>query len=169
MTGAKQALSRGARPWMKGLLAVSLALNLLVLGVIVGARVDDHARRPDHRSGESRGAFDPALGPFSRALPDPYRSQAVEDLRERAGDIRDNRAVLAAQVDEMIALLRDDEFDQAALRAVLEAQSEAFRARGQVGRDVVLEQISRMSARDRALLAERLEKGFRRAMDRARP
>ncbi|MAM62836.1 periplasmic heavy metal sensor [Maritimibacter sp. UBA3975] len=157
------------RTWVKVLLAVSLTLNLMVLGVILGGWLGDHSRRGDHGPRDERRAFDPALGPFSRALPDPYRDRAVTALRDRAGDFQDNRAELAGQVSQMIALLRAEPFDAEALRGVMAAQTEIFAQRSQVGRAVVLDQIEQMSAADRAQLAERLETGFRRALDRARP
>ncbi len=171
MSGTDTSTRRGFPIWAKALLAVSLALNLLVAGVVVGARFDgDGPKGPPGRSTrDARSSFDPALGPFSRSLPDPYREQAVQALRERAGDYRDNRAQLADQLATMLTILRAQEFDEEALRAVMAAQTEVFERRGEIGRDVVVEQIAAMSADERAALAARMEEGFKRAMDRAKP
>jgi Spy/CpxP family protein refolding chaperone len=143
----------------------------MVVGIVVGARFDgDHAKGPSGRTPrEGRTAFDPALGPFSRSLPDPYRQQAFDDLRARAGDFRDNRAALADQLTTMLDILEREPFDEAALRAVLASQADVFQQRGEIGRDVVVEQIGAMTPDERAQLAERMEAGFRRAIDHARP
>ncbi|MEC7760820.1 MAG: periplasmic heavy metal sensor [Pseudomonadota bacterium] len=171
MSGEKITQRRAFPVWAKALLAVSLALNLMVAGVVVGSRFDgDHGKGPSSRTPrEGRAAFDPALGPFSRALPDPYRQQAVDALRERAGDFRDNRADLAGQVTSMLDILKTEPFDEEGLRALMAAQTEVFERRGEIGRDVVIEQIGSMTPEERAALAERMEEGFRRALDRARP
>lgn len=169
MTEAPKKTRAGLGGWAKGLLAVSLALNLLVVGVVVGSHVGDGPK--DRRSGpprDEKAGFDPALGPFARALPDGYREAAVEALRAEAGDFRANRADLAASLEATLALLRADPFDGDALRAQLDAQQDIFLERGRIGRRVVAEQIDAMSAAERADLADRLERGFRHAMDRAR-
>jgi uncharacterized membrane protein len=166
MTDTTPPADRRTPTWVKVLLAVSLALNLLVAGVVVGARFGDGPHGHDGRPGP-RGGFDPALGPFSRALPEPYRDRALDELRARAGDARANRAALAGQVSEMLSLLRDEPFDAQAMGAVLDAQSAVFAERGEIGRDVVLEQIAAMSPAERAALADRLERGLRRALEGA--
>ena len=77
MTDTTPPADRRTPTWVKVLLAVSLALNLLVAGIVVGARFGDGPHGHDGRPGP-RGGFDPALGPFSRALPEPYRDRALD-------------------------------------------------------------------------------------------
>lgn len=171
MSGTDPSTRRRFPVWAKALLAVSLALNLMVVGVVVGARFDGDQRKgpPGRMPRDARAAFDPALGPFSRALPDPYRQRALDDLRAQAGDFRDNRAELAGQVTSMLDILKAEPFDPEALRSVMAAQTEVFERRGKIGRDVVLEQIGSMTPEERLQLADRMEEGFRRALDRAKP
>lgn len=163
----------GIATWAKALLAVSLAFNLLVLGIVVGSHFDGPPKRPpghEAREGrDGRGGFDPALGPFSRALPEPYRKQALDTLQARAGDYTVDRAELAAQVSRMLDILKAEPFDETALREVMKTQTMMFQKRGEIGRDVVVEQIAEMTPDERTALAQRLEEGFRRAIDRAKP
>lgn len=157
---------RGFRLWAKVLLAVSLTLNLLVAGVIVGAWVDRASERGEHGPRTARPAFDPAMGPFARTLPEPYRGRAYETLNAQAGDARANRAQLATQLSGMLEVLKTEPFDSEALDALLAAQAEGFNSRAMIGRAAVLEQIGAMSPQERAELAERMERGFQRALER---
>ncbi|MBV7409229.1 periplasmic heavy metal sensor [Maritimibacter sp. DP1N21-5] len=154
----------GTPGWVKLLLAASLTLNLMVVGLVVGARLGDGPPGRDPGPRTPRERVDPALGPFGRALPDNYRERATEDMRSRAGTFADNRGMFAAQLGEMLTLLRAERFDEDAFRAALEAQSQMFETRSQIGRDVVSEQIAAMSPEERQAVAEKLEKGFGRVL-----
>ncbi|WP_298494651.1 periplasmic heavy metal sensor [uncultured Maritimibacter sp.] len=154
----------GTPKWVKVLLAASLALNLMVLGLVCGTWFSEGPLGRSHGPREVRERVDPAMGPFGRVLPEPYRERAQDSLRDRAGTFGDNRAVLAAQLTEMISLLRSDDFDEASFRALMEAQSAFFTNRSDVGREVVIEQITTMSLEERETLAGKLEKGFGRVL-----
>lgn len=160
----------GMRPWLKAVLAVSLMLNLAVVGLILGARFGDHDK--DHRRGPprvERSAVDPALGPFARSLPDEARRRAMDELRAQTGDLNMNRAAIAGQLRDMIGLLKADDFDAEAFSALMDTQRAVFDKRAQIGREVVLREIEAMSPEERAAVAERLERGFRRAIERTKP
>ena len=154
----------GTPTWIKVLLAASLTLNLMVIGVVVGARFGEGPPGRGHGPREARERMDPAMGPFGRVLPDPYRERALDSLRERSGTFADNREVLTAQLNEMLGLLRSDDFDAGAVLTVMQAQSAFFTNRSDVGREVVVEQIATMSPEEREALAEKLEKGFGRVL-----
>lgn len=153
----------GMKPWLKAVLALSLTLNLLVLGVVVGSWAGDHRNgRAPHVSGR----FDPALGPLGRSLSDEARRAALADLNARSEPGRVDRAELARQFRDMVAALRADPYDPAPLETIIAAQSAAWSARSDAGRAAVLRQIETMSPEERDALADRFERGFRHALER---
>ncbi len=167
----------GMRGWVRALLVVSLALNLLVFGLVIGARgigdrFDGPDRRgPEHAQKDRRGEekLDPAFGPLGRALPSEYRRAIGQELRARGRPSDENRQMVAQELGAMIEALRAEPFDSAALAKVMEAQSTRFAKRNTLGRAILIEHLEGMSGEARAQYADRLEKGFRRAVERARP
>lgn len=156
----------GMRPWLKALFALSLTLNLLVIGAIVGVRVGEFGPDRHPRSMHDRVRVDLALGPFARSLPEEARRDAMRMLDDRAGAHKLSRDALAQQFTDMLAILRSEPFDAEALGEIFDAQSDSARGRAVIGRDVLLEQIETMSDEERARYADRLERGFQRAMSR---
>ena len=107
--------------WMRVLLGVSLALNLLVAGLAAGAALR-HGR-----AGGMHAAPHSLAGAMIRELPPQDRralsALARDDLaRDGHGDRRARRRAEAAAV---TGALRAVPFDAAALRAVLEGTAEA--------------------------------------------
>lgn len=157
----------GMRPWLKVVLALSLILNLMVIGVVVGfgaKRFDDDRRGGGKDGRSSYERVDPALGPVGRALPSPHREAAGRAFEERVGPREDARQFLAQQLSTMVTLLRADPFDAEAFADSIEAQRRDYSMRSDVGREVVIEQIKSMSPEHRYELADRLEWGFRKAL-----
>ncbi|MBV7378091.1 periplasmic heavy metal sensor [Maritimibacter dapengensis] len=154
--------------WVKVLLAVSLTLNLLVLGVIVGAGSRDHG--PDRRGppGEARMRVDPALGPFARALPETARREAMAELEAQSGPLRASREELASQLAEILEVLRSETYDGNRMAALFEEQRAGWNERTETGRRIMLDKIDAMSASERAEFADRIDKGFRRVLDKNR-
>lgn len=158
---------RQPRRWPKVLLALSLTANLAVLGAVVGAHL---------RDGHDMGMMPPAdrsmlrdtgVGPFFEALPRDVRARMGQALRARTGGLGPDRAALAQDFREMMAALRADPYDPARLETVLTAQQQRIQARVDADRAVLLDEIAAMNPADRAAFADRLEMGFRHAMDRA--
>ena len=85
---------RRTRRLVKVILTVSLTLNLLVLGLVVGAHVrdghDDRRFPPPDRT----IARDMGFGPFIGAFPREDRREIAQALRERSGPFLDNRQAL---------------------------------------------------------------------------
>ncbi len=167
MTGTSDDIPRsGMKGWVKALFAVSLTLNLLVFGVVIGAVVSHWDGPRGKPSDHARLRLDPALGPLARALPEPARQAAMAELSARSGPYDARRAALAGQLNDMLTLLRAEPFDAEAFRALFVAQTESWASRAEVGRDVVMSQVAALSPEDRAAFADRIERGFRRALER---
>ncbi|MCW1951168.1 MAG: periplasmic heavy metal sensor [Octadecabacter sp.] len=139
----------------RGLLIASLALNLLVVGVVAGAVFNGGGPGGPQR-------IDLTVGPLTRAM-DGERRDAVRDaLRESGAFQRRDRSAIREDMQVLLATLRADVFDEAAFREALSRQ----RARLQSGQSAVLEavtaQIEDMGPEERAAFADRLEAQARR-------
>jgi uncharacterized membrane protein len=151
--------------WPKVLLALSLTLNLAVLGAVAGAHLRDTRDVSRFPPAERSTLRDAGVGPFFDALPREMRTRMGERLRERAGGLGPDRTALAEDFRAMLAALRAEPYDPARLAAVLADQQQRLQARVEAGRAVLLEEIAAMTPRERADFADRLERGFRHAME----
>lgn len=136
--------------WLRGVLFVSLALNLAVVGLVGGMLLNGP---PVSRADRS----DPAL-PYTRAFDEDQRRELRRALRGSIrGDGRSMRAAYLADYQQALMLLRGEPFDPAALKAVLDAQGSRavdVRMRGQ---DVLMTYLSDMPETERRAYADRLE------------
>jgi hypothetical protein len=140
-------------------LILSLALNLLVAGLVLGALLGGRDRMPPHR-------VDVSLGPLGRALTPPDRLAIAAEVRGRS-EFRplapsERRRAMA----ETLAALRAQPFDPDALSAVLAAQRAAGTEALEIAQEVLVKRVSEMTAAERAALADRLETETRRSPDR---
>lgn len=150
---ARPAMRRGLRI----LLFVSLALNLLVAGLVIGAVA--------HQAGGSR-SHPPRVerpgGPMVAALTRADRIAIGKALREadRAG--RPSRDELRAEYDAVIAALTTVPYEPETVRAAVERQTQGFSRRADLGRDLLLERLAEMSDEERAAFAMRLREVLER-------
>ncbi|NBZ87690.1 periplasmic heavy metal sensor [Stagnihabitans tardus] len=135
-----------ARNW---LLYGSLALNLLVAGLAVGAWVKGP---PGMRDGRDLG-----FGMFDEAFRPEDRMALRDAVRARAGDLRAARGQMAGDLAAVAAALRAEPFDATALKAALATQQEHLTARLRIGSEVIGDYLAGLSPKDRAAFAERLE------------
>ncbi|SLN49118.1 hypothetical protein TRL7639_02711 [Falsiruegeria litorea R37] len=135
-------------PWMRILLVASLALNLLFVGLVVGAALrfgGPESMRPPPRSLGSA---------LYRALPDDVRqemrhhSRSGHDARRKGG---------FREVGTVVAALRATPFDADGLKTVLDQQLEHREAFHRSVQDKWFERIKEMSDAERAAYADRLE------------
>lgn len=134
---------------LKIALAVSLALNLGIAGMVGGVMLRDG---PPHRG------RDFGLGPLSEALSREDRKAMRDAFVERHPDIRGDRRAMRAEFDALVAALRAEPFDPAALDEALAAIAARNQALLDTGRELVAERLKAMDAEGRAAFAERLEK-----------
>ncbi len=142
--------------WMKLLLAVSLALNLGVAGVLGGLalRHAADAPPPDLQRGAAPQGL--SLRHAVAALPDAERRALRQSWRADMQTAR-QEAPPAPPVADVLALLRADDLDQTALRAALEAPQARAVAAGRVGAALLVAQLAEMDPAARAAYADRLE------------
>lgn len=139
---------------LKVAFALSLAFNLLIVGLVAGAWL---------REGGPGGGLprDLSFGPFSEALsPDDRRA-----IRKALGAERDSfmagREAAKAEFDRLLDALRADPFDPAAVDAALAAVVARSAGRLKMGQDLLADRIGSMTATDRLAFADRLEGALR--------
>lgn len=134
-------------------LAVSVALNLAVAGLAVGAWLG---------GGHRDMPRDMSFGPFSEALDDSDRREIRRALLDRMGEFRAARTEARAEFETLLDTLRANPFDPEAMKAALAAIETRNAERLQLGRSLIETRLIEMSTEDRQRFADRLEKGLLR-------
>lgn len=132
------------------LLVLSLALNLAVAGVVIGAMVTGGPR-----GGPAR--IDMSLGPLGRALSPQDRRAVVRDLRETGALGGMDRGARRQALAETVALLRAEPFAPDALARGFTSQRERGGRVLEAGHEALVAHIAAMTLEERAALADRLE------------
>ncbi|MBM2577065.1 periplasmic heavy metal sensor [Jannaschia sp. Os4] len=131
------------RRWVPWALAASLAVNLLVAGAVVGAMAMGGGDR-------ARGFGGPPELALARALPKEERARLREALRDaavRRGDRTRTR-------DAVVAALRAEPFDAAALELALVEAVERQRAPRAEAAAAIAAAVGRLAPEERAALVE---------------
>ena len=135
--------STGTPRAIKWVLFASLAVNLLILGAIVGLWINEGPPRRDR--GPESFAFIRALEPADRrAL---GREMRARDLRRAA---RGNAA-------DAVALLRADPFDRSAFETFLAGEAARRDRVRTIGQAALAARIAAMTAAERQAYADRLD------------
>lgn len=147
---------RGASHGVRLALAVSLTVNLLVLGVLVGGAIGiaRHAPRP--------AIADITLGTFTEALsPEDREALRLAAEAESLG-IRDMHRASRDDYLALIAAVRAEPWDEAAARQAIAAYGRRSQERLAAGERLMLERLVAMGPLARRAFADRLEDALRR-------
>ncbi len=129
-------------------LIVSLAFNLLVVGIFVGA-IAGHDRR-------SHG-WNPAgmsIRPLINALPDAERTVLIDRLREaRKSESEDAGEVIRRNVELLASAIEADPYEAETVLSAFQSQRESFGRLGAKGHSAIVDVISELSLEDRIALA----------------
>lgn len=141
-------------------LALSLALNLAVAGMVAGVILRNSGVIPG--LAPPPVARDPGLGPFGAALtPEDRRAmrRAFAGERDRVmSGLRADRADRAA----LITLLRAEPYDPAAVATVAARLVERQHERARIGQRLIEARLAAMTPDERRAFADRLEAAFAR-------
>lgn len=147
---AKAAASKAPGRAVRIALAVSVALNLAVLGVVAGAALK--------HGGSGRAVErDIGFGPFSEALSREDRRALRGKILQRAPELRSVRKDMQADTQSLLAVLRAEPFDAAGLAVVMETQRARMAGRLDVGQAVLRDFLIAMTPEARKAFADRLE------------
>lgn len=137
--------------WMRVLLVLSLALNFLILGLVVGHALGGGGPGRGPRPAEF------ALGPLARALEPEDRRAILLDLRGHPGLRPLGREHREAGLAEVAAAVRAEPFAEERVRAALAAQSERLVEAERAVREALVARLAAMPPEARAAFAERIE------------
>lgn len=141
----------GAGRWVRGLLVVSLAVNLAFVGVAVGWSFRHGGPHGPHPS-----RLDMAGGPLTRALSEEDRREISQRLRGAWHETVGKRSDHRASFDALVADLRAVPFDPAQVAERMRLQRQGFAVRFEMGQEVLIEYLAGMSDAERAAYADRL-------------
>jgi uncharacterized membrane protein len=150
-------------------LVASLALNLAVVGLVVGAALrSDDTNRPGSDSYRARAMQnrDFGMGPFIGALDEEARRGVGQAFVKRAGSSDNARKDARVKLSATLEFLTADPFDADAFRENLEAHQAQFSERQNVGLMVLVDYLVELSPADRVSYAERLELALTRPASR---
>lgn len=147
------------RSWVMPLLAVSLVVNMLIVGIIAGFFFANGGGKGDRIDGPTRSLVGT---PFIRALePEDRRALALEIRRDDAR-LRENRTALRTRFEALLDALNADPFDPEAVRAILREQRDIALRRQNIGEALLVDQLQKLSPEERAAYADRLARDLRR-------
>ena len=151
------------RRWIMPVLLASLAVNLMIAGLVAGSFLSPDGPR---KGGEDRRAIRGVLGePFFQALPAKDRRAMVRDIVANRDRIREGREALRGRVAGFLDALRAEAFDRAEVERLLGEQRRAAIARQAFGETLLLDRLEGMTAEERSAYADALEdrlKGLKR-------
>lgn len=159
---AKAAPVGASRRW-KVAFALSLALNLAVLGVVGGAML-----RHGGPGGSPSMNADFGFGPLAEAFEDDDRRDLRRAFQANRPDVRQIRQERRADAKRLLAALRAEPFDAAAVQQVLAETSARTMERIATGQRLALERVALMTPAERAAFADRLEQVLSRGKDKDR-
>lgn len=143
--------------WSRIALILSLALNMLLVGVLVGGAL---------RDGDSRARKDGAsmsLRPMIQALSPEMRRKIGREIGKNLWkERRRNANTVRVDLAPIIDVLRQEPFDPAALEAAFEQHLARLSNRQSIAQQVYRTHIAAMSDTERAAYADRLEQHLRR-------
>ncbi len=151
----KPAKTSRAPRWMRIAFGVSLALNLAIVGILVGT----FARFGGPPSG-GHGMVSYAM-PYVRALPRDVQREMFRAVRNQLPDNSGGRQARRVLYAEMIEALKADPFDAARVQTILEQQNDTAIALQTAAHRAWLERVGAMSLEDRSAYADAVSEVMR--------
>lgn len=142
--------------WQRYLLIGSLALNLIILGMVGGAAMRNSR-------GDGGGPVrDLSFGPFTAALLPEDRDALRRSFLAGDGTLLKMRRTARAEFAELFAALRADPYVPEVTAEVMARQADRLTDGIRLGQKLLLERIGQMSPLERLSFADRLEASVRR-------
>jgi uncharacterized membrane protein len=138
--------------WLRLALAISVALNLAILGIVAGAMIRNHGSSHDGAIARDLG-----FGPFTEALSDEDRKKLRQAFLAKVPELRDDRRAMRLESAALLSQLRAVPFDTAGLRKVFESQRQRNVERLDLGQTLMLDLVVGMTDSERIAFAARLE------------
>lgn len=149
--------------WVKIVLAGSLAVNLLVLGIVGGAFLSPDGPRSQR---VDEAARDLGATPFVRSIDPADRRSVFEAFRREAEPLQRNREELRLRFEALLGALKAESFDGDEVASLMALQRTAATERQQIGERILIKYLSGLDREERLAYAKRLEDAVRRGRDR---
>lgn len=146
----------GMRPWLKGLLFISLAVNLAVAGGIIGVMVKYGPHGNHHPP-----RLETMAGPFTHALSHHDRRLIGAQMRQAYQGAHPTRQQIRVHFESVLQALRAKPYDPSELVTLFGQHRAVLQERQDLGQRLLLQRLERMSNAERAAFADRLEAGLR--------
>ncbi|NIY72383.1 periplasmic heavy metal sensor [Marivivens donghaensis] len=134
------------------LLIASLALNMMIIGLVVGGIAKGKPPR------SFSGGYGFSLGAVGAALDEDDRRALRDDLRGREDLRPPRREDLNAMRDAFTAAIISEPFDRSVLEALFTEQRDRQFEVMQAGQEAMLDRLDQMSADERKAFVERLNR-----------
>ena len=154
-------MSEATKPGLPIWLILSIVLNALLIGLIIGGGLGNRKAGPP----PPQGGEQVLMRGIDRAVPDEQRREVRRVFRQAFAETRPERIASRAARRELATALQAETYDEAAVKAALtkmRTADEAMRTRMQ---EVLAEQLGRLSVEQRRTLIEQMsrrERHFRR-------
>lgn len=142
------------RRWLMPLLLVSLAINLLIAGIFIGAMLSPDGLRNRAENASVRGVVGE---PFFRALPREERRALIREVVRNRDKIRESREGLRQRFQDFLTTLRAETFDMEEARRLMTEQRGAAIRRQEIGEMLLLDRLQAMTSEQRRAYADALE------------
>ena len=146
-------MSRG----VKILLFGSLALNLLIVGVVAGVVLSGGPEKNKRVERRDVGGFT-----LVRALPREARAELRARFETKRSDHAGTGGHSAPSKKDILSSLRATPFDPQAFSELVSNQTRSLAERGRLGQEALVEQVAEMSDDERRAYADRVEEAFSR-------
>ena len=134
-------------------LFVSLAVNLIVVGIVLGARVGGHPMRPGMRQ-------DAVFGPLTDGFSREDRRALRERFEAASPGFRAERGAIDEDFRALAGLLQAETWDRAAAEAILARQGTRMEGRMATGRAILLDHLDGLTPGARRALGARIADGM---------
>lgn len=149
--------TRKAR-WPKILLIVSLAVNVIVIGLFAGHMIQSE---PKSRGSERQ------INWIIKLVPEAQRDATKEHFREIRDEVRASYRQRGDHLMAIAAAIKAEPFDQAALEAALQVRRDGSAARQELVQSHLVELLAGFTAEERAEFAENMEGFLKRLRERS--
>ena len=143
--------------WMRWVLVISLALNLLIVGAAAGWMLKGGKHGRHHPS-----RLDHIGGPMTRALSHEDRHAIRSEMRKAFRKENGPRAQQRALIRQIVEELRKDPFNPEVVAAHMTSQRDILNQRLSLGQSLLLDRLSAMDTAERSEFADRLEDNMKR-------
>lgn len=151
--------TKARRWWLLPLLFISLAINLLVVGVVVGWLVSPNGSKQVREFGPARGLVGE---PFLKALPPAQRRELIQEARRESRGLRETRESLRSRFEAFLTAIRAQPYNPDAAANLLGEQRNAAAERLDLGERLLLERLEAMTVSERRTYADALEEALKR-------